>query len=66
MKKYIMPNSKPIKPVALGASGVPPPTNITIAEITPTATETHDNTLKIVELSFKNLHDAVIYSSSHF
>ncbi len=45
----------PKKPVDRGASGVPPPTNITIAEITPTTTETHARTLKIMALVPKNL-----------
>ncbi len=44
-----------MKPVARGASGVPPPIKMIIAETTPTATETHARTLKILEPIPRNL-----------
>ena len=56
IKKYIIPNRRPIKPVDLGASGVPPPTNITIAATIPTIRETQDNTLNTNELISRSLY----------
>ncbi len=39
-----------MKPVDLGAPGVPKPINITTEEITPTATDNQARTLNITEL----------------
>lgn len=55
IKKYTNPNRRPIKPVNLGASGVPPPIKMIIPAIIPIAREAQDMTLNIIELISKSL-----------
>jgi len=55
IKKYTNPNKSPIMPVVRGASGVPPPINMTRDEIIPKASEIHARTLKIVAAIPRNL-----------